>query len=197
MGQQSQSFSRTKAEFNPQRPIVAAWSLEYLPVNVSVVFAQANDIIGSRSWMFETFITALTEIEHSFPWSVASHVIMWRDHNPGLYQNFSDAGIYPKIALAPDNGRVTQLTSALISVANIDTEVRSYEPEGNNLLLIESLNGYSAHETNTNTWSLNNVGEYHYMTKAFEAYAVWLDQNKPQAQWGKNADYTLHDRSVI
>jgi hypothetical protein len=186
-------FSRTIAVYDPKKPVVASWSLNHLPVNVSVVFAQANNIIGSRSWMFESFVSALAEVEHGFPWRVGTHVLM---SSPDVYQIFVDAGIYPAMALIPEERRITQLTSALIEEANIDTEARPFEPEGNNLLLIEALNGYAARETALNTWSLNGVTEYHYLTRAFETYAVWRDQNKADA-WGKPVDYSLQDRGVI
>jgi len=197
MAHPSQSFSRKLADFNPQRPVTAAWSLDYLPVNVSVVFGQDKRIIGSRSWMFETFVTALTEISHAFPWSVGVHCVMWAKHDPDTFKVFHDAGIYPRVALTPSDALITQITSALLESATIDLEIREFEPEGNNLLLIEALNGFAARETNLNTWSLNGVTEYHYLTRAFETYAVWLDQNKSTQEWGKAMDYTKHDRSVI
>lgn len=146
--------------------------------------------------MFESFVTALAEVEHGFPWRVGNHVVMSRSGDVDIYQVFVDAGIYPRFAIAPDEKRITQLSSALIEEANIDTEVRAFEPEGNNLLLIEALNGYAARETNLNTWSLSGTSEYHYLTRAFETYAVWRDQNKPEA-WGKPVDYKLQDRGVI
>jgi hypothetical protein len=189
----------TEAQYDPKQPVTAAWSLEYLPVNVSVVFAQGKNIIGSRSWMFETFATALSEVEHAFPWSVGAHVLMWSDHNPDLFANFSDAGIFPKTTLAPDEARITQLAGALIQSGSIDTKQRNFEEEPeNNLLLIEALNGYSARETALNTWSLTGVTEYHYLTRAFETYAVWESQNSHQHKpWGPKIDTTQHDRGVI
>jgi len=179
----------TVAEYDPRKPVTAAWSLGYLPVNVSVVFAQNKNIIGSRSWMFETFATALTEVMHSFPWTIAEHVVM-----EGV-DVFQDTNIYPRICIAPPDGRITQIASALIECANIDTKVRKFEPEGNNLLLVEALNGYAAKETNQSSWSLTGVSEYHYLTKAFETYAVW--QSQQQSDWGKPPNYRMHDRSVI
>jgi hypothetical protein len=185
----------TDAEYNPQQPVTAAWSLKYLPVNVSVIFSQGKNIIGSRSWMFETFATALSETYHGFPWMVAQHVLM--DASTDAINNFSDAGIYPRVVIPPEETRVTQLTSAAIISANIDTKIQKFEPEGNNLLLVEALNGYAARETNLNNWSLSGVSEYHYLTRAFETYAIWNHYNPTIAQWGKGTDYTQHDRSVI
>jgi len=187
LGQQN-----TKVEYDPKQPVTASWSLKYLPVNVSVMFSQGKNVIGSRSWMFETFATALSEANRDFPWMIGTHVSM---DTPEHLQNMFDAGLYPRTAICPDDP--SQITSAAIISANIDTEVRKFEPEGNNLLLVEALNGYSARETNLNTWSMTGVSEYNYLTRAFETYAVWNHHNPTSAVWGRGTDYTLHDRGVI
>jgi hypothetical protein len=187
LGQQN-----VKAEYDPKQPVVAAWSLKYLPVNVSVVFSQGKNVIGSRSWMFETFATALAETQRDFPWMVGSHVSM---DKPEALQNMFDAGLYPRTVICLDDP--SQITSAAIISANIDTEVRKFEPEGNNLLLVEALNGYAARETNLNNWSMSGVSEFHYLTRAFETFAVWNHYNPTTAQWSRGTDYTQQDRGVI
>lgn len=187
----------TEVSYDPKKPVTAAWSLDHLPINVSVVFAQGTNIIGSRSWMFETFADALSEVEHAFPWSVGNHVLMWESHKPDVFANFADAGIFPKVALAPDAGRITQLTSAMIAQSTIDTAQRNFEEDENNLLLVEALNGYAAKETALSSWSLAGVTEYHYLTRAFETLAVWNHQNRESAGWGKAPSTQQHDRGVI
>lgn len=184
------------ADWDPRQPVTCAWSLKYHPVNICCVFAQGTKILGSRSFMFESFSACLAEVEHAFPWQVGRHVLMPTD--PEQITMFTDAAIWPHTIIEPSRSRIVHFTDSLIEQCTIDSASRPFDTEGNNLLLVEALNGYSARETNLNTWSLEGVSEYHYLTSAFETYAVWFHTHAGEfSGWGPAPNYKLTDRRVI
>lgn len=184
--------------YNPSKPVQAAWSLKHYPVNISVVFAQGENIIGSLSFMFEDFATVLSEVSHSVPWTIANHILLAGSVSDANIAIFQDSGIYPRVVTETREQAVIANTTSFIGRAYFDTLARPYEKDGNNLLLIDSLNGYCAKETALNAWSLSGVSEHEYLVHAIETYAQWFKQNSVLNQpWGKPPNYTLQDRAVI
>jgi hypothetical protein len=188
---------RTDAAYDPNKLVTAAWSFKYAPVNISVVFAQGNNVIGSRSWHFEDFQECYADTRRSFPWNPAVHTVM---RGNGVDADmFDQHDISPDfIAEAPDPILIANARSFLRR-ANIDQQARKIEAKDvtNNFLLHESLNGYVATDRGPNAWAMSGISESHYLCSAFETYATWIRKNPTDTQWGKAPDYTLHDKATI
>lgn len=184
--------------YDPAKPVQAAWSLKHYPVNISVIFAQGENIIGSSSYMFEDFATVLSEVSHSVPWTIANHILLSDSVSDANIDIFRNSGIFPRIITESRKQTIIANTASFIGRAHFDTLARYYEKEGNNVLLIDSLNGYSAKETSFNAWSLTGVTEHEYLAHALETYAQWYKITGGQTDaWGKAPSYHLQDRAVI
>src|SRR5690606_23497929 len=134
--------------------------------------------IGSKSWPFELLATCIAEVRTLFPWRVATHVLP-PDNDPPIWQQvFADQHIQrvEQIYPVPDQTRIV-LTQRLLPRMRVDTAPRPWEPQGNNTLLLDSLNGYSVTESaRPETFTLHIAPTFEqYLTRAVENYAVWLE----------------------
>ena len=191
---------RNAAVYDPSKLVTAAWSFRYAPVNISVVFAQGDNVIGSRSWHFDDFQACYADVCRSFPWDAATHCVIKSDDLD--LDHFDNLGVYPRIIPKPDDALLAANTRTFLRRANIDMQARKFEASEitNNFLLTESLSGYAAREVagQPNAWTMAGVTEYHYLTHAFETYAMWAKKNPLNGDvWGKGQDYTIHDKGVI
>jgi hypothetical protein len=186
--------------YDPKIPVTASWSLAHMPVNISVVFSQGLNVIGSASWMFpESFSVCLSEVLSGYPWQCAEHIVMAGGMDLPEAKIFHEAGIYARVVIEPNLITLTHTTQAIIERCSIDTSPRQFE-EGtdNNLLLIDALNGYAAKETPSSAWSMAGSSSYSYLTRAFESFAVWCDrQGTTKGLWTSSPNYQQSDRAVI
>lgn len=186
--------------FLPSLPVRAAWSFDQYPINISVVLAQGDTIVGSVSYMFEEFQAVYADLVHSFPFPIAEHIVHAKSDKDASIGLFADAGIYPQVIIESDQRKIIRDTTNFLATAKIDTAKRPWAPQGNNVVLVDSLNGYQAQEKDYNTWSLSTsaMSEHDYMTHAVEAYALWYTrQGNTGQRWGKAPDYSIQDRAII
>lgn len=180
----------------------AAWALEFAPVNVSVVFFQADGnehfVIGSRSAFFLELPAFVAEVRETFPWRTHEHILppetdlIWHRLFTGL--GLSNIRHAPDM---PDNKRMLT-TQLFLSRVSIDSVSRPWDEDGNNALLIDSLNGYRVKElaSHSDVFTMNVVATHEqYLTRAVEHYAAWHSQRRHG--WRKPPDYRQHDRGVI
>lgn len=186
-------------------PVFASWSIEYAPINVSVAFFQQSGSgwhnIGSRSFMFTELDEALADVRSGFPWRVAEHVVphdQW-----GVYQElFNDHGIFASETVPMDLQPTSLVTQAFLSRLHVDNVPRRFErvtPEQNNLLLVDSLNGYRLQEISRNAddFSLTMFQSFErYLARAVENFACF-ERTLGSGEWGPAPDYSTHDRAVI
>ncbi len=185
-------------------PVVATWALEFAPVNVSVVFLQTDGnehfAIASRSWFFEELARCLAEVREVFPWRVGEHVLPPED-KPYIWQRiFADQKLFntthaPKL---PDNQRML-VTQRFLRRLHIDTVPRPWDEDGNNALLVDSLNGFRVKElaSHSDVFTLNPLGTHEqYLSRALEHFAA-LELEQPSEEWGPAPSYAKHDRAVI
>lgn len=191
--------------YDPVFPVSAAWALEFAPVNLSVVFVQRDGnehfVIGSRSWFFDELGACLAEIREAFPWRVSEHVLPPEDEPRVWELAFADARLLnTEHAPALPDGKRMMLTQRLLARVHIDTAVRAWEPDGNNSLLLDSLNGYRVKElaSHSDAFTMNILGTHEqYLSRALEHYAAWDWRGGSADKWGRAPDYSLHDRAVI
>lgn len=194
--------------YEPRLSVVAAWALEFAPVNVSVVYVQPDGneffCIGSRSWMFEELAHCMAQAREIFPWRAAEHVLppeasggdrIWLD----TFESFGYSNAVNVEAL-PDNKRML-LLQQLLGRLHIDTAPRAWEPDGNNALLIDSLNGYRMKELGgqSDVYTMHPLASFEqYLSRALEHFANW-ERGEALSPWesDKPQDYRNHDRSVI
>lgn len=199
-----------RVAFDPAMPVTAAWNLENMPANASVVFFQelGNEvaIIGSRSWMFPRSISECFGELDAFPWQAARHVIRIDDENvwPRL---FLDYGL--RVGQTREHstfGKSTAVTAALLERASIDTTPRPWldaVEASNNELLVDSLNGYRAKELERVDGGGENfddkpvVSYERYFARAVELYAAWHWARHRRRGPGRPLDYSQQDRAVI
>ncbi len=194
-----------RASYDARFPVSAAWALEFSPVNVSVVFMQCDGnehfCIASRSWMFEPIADCVAELRTLFPWKVTEHILP-PEPEPRVWELvFTDLRLLntehaPEL---PDAKRMI-LAQRFLSRLHVDTLPRPWEPDGNNGLLVDSLNGYRVKElaSHSDVFTMNVLGTHEqYLTRALEHYAAWEWRGAPSASWGKPQDYSQSDRAVI
>lgn len=186
-------------------PVSASWALEFAPVNVSVLFMQTDGnehyAIASRSWYFEELANCLAEVREVFPWRVSEHVLP-PEEEPRLWrQTFTDYRLLNTVYAPkwPDAKRML-VTQRLLRRLHIDTVPRPWDEEGNNELLVDSLNGYRVKElaSHADVFTLNVLGTHEqYLTRALEHYAAREYANPIRFEWGPAPNYTQHDKAVI
>lgn len=186
--------------YNPRYEVIASWALEFMPTNCSVVFVQPIGdechIIGSRSYMFTQLATAVADARTTFPWQASQHLVPYTKNSDWL-EMFKDLGIRNATQVVNrDLAIQVTITQALLGRCWIDTESRVFEPDGNNEILIDSLNGYSVREIVEDQFSANPIEwQYQaYMVRALERFAVW-ERKRPK--WSRKPNYTELDRAVI
>lgn len=193
-----------RAGYDAAFPVMATWALEFAPVNVSVVFLQADGneyfAIASRSWFFEELARCLAEIREVFPWRVAEHVLP-PEAEPFVWRRmFEDQKLHntqhaPKLA---DNQRML-VTARFLRRLHIDTVPRAWDEDGNNALLVDSLNGFRVKELAAfaDVFTVNPLGTHEqYLSRALEHFAA-LELERPLEEWGPAPNYANHDRAVI
>lgn len=186
-------------------PVSAAWALEFAPVNVSVLFMQTNGnehfCIASRSWFFEELARCLAECREVFPWRVTEHLLPPEEEPHVWLRVFRDQRLYnaqhaPRL---PDNKRML-ITQRFLPRLHVDTTPREWDEDGNNALLIDSLNGYRVKElaSHSDVFTMNVLGTHEqYLTRALEHYAAQEFLRPSDEQWSPPPDYRLHDKAVI
>lgn len=192
-----------RAGYDAAFPVSATWALEFAPVNVSVLFMQRDgnqhQCIGSRSWFFGELADCVAESREVFPWRVSRHLIPPDEHGVWLtvFQRLELHNVEHAPAF-PDNQRML-IAQLFLSRLSIDTASRQWEPDGNNALLVDSLNGYRVKElaSHSDAFTLNPLGTHEqYLTRALEHYAAW-DWRRPAASWGPKPDYSKDDRRQV
>lgn len=194
-----------RAGYDAAFPVSASWSLEFAPVNVSVLFVQRDGnehyVIGSHTWFFEELARALAEVREVYPWRVASHLIP-PEREPFVWQTiFRDQHLHnvEHAPVLPDGQRML-VTQRFLPRVHVDTVPREWAVEGNNAELIDALNGYRVKEVpgQSNVFSMNVLGSHEqYLTRALEHYAAHDFLNPPGDAWGPAPNYAAHDRAVI
>ncbi len=187
--------------YNPRYEVIAAWQVEFLPVNCSVIFVQPRGdevhIIGSESFMFEQLSTAVSDVQNKLPWQASKHLVPYDDESFWVGA-FRDLGLHHAAQVVERPLAITTvITQALLGRCWIDTEVRLWAEEGNNQLLIDSLNSYSVRERNEEEFTTIPLEwQYQqYLVRALERYAVW-DRRKSRLQ-SRRPNYKQHDLAVI
>lgn len=186
-------------------PVVASWALEFAPVNVSVVMLQSDGnehyAIASRSWFFDELARCVPELREVFPWRVAIHLLP-PEKEPRVWEGvFADLRLLntehaPEL---PDNKRML-ITQRFLPRLHIDTQPRAWDEDGNNALLVDSLNGYRVKElaSHTDVFTMNVLGTHEqYLARALEHYAAWDWHASRASAWNKPQDYSQWDRAVI
>lgn len=172
--------------YNAAYPVHAAWSLEFFPTNVSVVFFQPtrdeHTCIASDSWPFEGLAECIA-MARNYPWPIDEHIIPPEDPPKIWVEMFADKGLYrvQHAPFLPTQARIA-LTQRFLSRVVIDTVARPWAPAGNNAALIDSLNAYSVTETAQPDMFTTNIAPTVevYLARAVEHYAAWVWANDKQ-----------------
>ena len=186
--------------FDPRYEVIASWAPEFLPVNCSVIFAQPRGdevhIIGSASYMFETLANAVAKARTEYPWRASRHLIPHTESREWLLL-FNDLGLRATPVVDRVYSVTTAITQALLARVYIDTQARSFAPDGNNEILIDSLNGYSVRERSEDQFTTRPMEwQYQeYLVRAMERYATW-DRFK-RHRTSRPPNYVQQDRAVI
>jgi hypothetical protein len=157
--------------------------------------------IASRSWFFEELARCIAEVREVFPWKTAEHLIPPEDEPFAWERIFREQQLHntehaPRL---PAN-QLMLVAQRFLPRLHIDTEARAWEPDGNNSLLVDSLNGYRVKElsSHTDVFTMNVLGTHEqYLTRALEHYAAHEFANPAGEKLGPPPDYRLHDRAVI
>lgn len=200
----------TAVPYDPSLPVYAIWDIGWAD-HLACVFVQPKGtedrFVGSRSWRFTTISDALNDIRNSFPWAgrIHTHAVPW-DATRGspetgntVAEVFENLGEGCEVVARVSVHEGIELTRRLLATALIDTESRPWAPDGNNLLLVESLTGYRAEaakqpdvfqKTPLHSW------ESH-LSDAVRYYAVFKEMGGVQARhWGPRPDYSAADRAA-
>lgn len=186
--------------FDPRYEVVASWAPEFLPVNCSVIFLQPRGdeahIIGSESFIFERLADCIAKVRTGYPWRAGRHLVPATDDN-AWGKLFGDLGLRATPVLQRDYAIATVITQALLGRVYIDTQARPWAPEGNNELLIDSLNGYSVREKTEDVFTTQPLEwQYQrYLVSALERYACWDCLQRSRRTRAPN--YAQQDRAVI
>jgi len=167
------------AGYEPLRPVVAAWSLEFAEATAAV-FAQlvGNQvrIIGSRSWDFAPLSDCFADVRASMPWKVCDVNVLPPETSGAWAEIFAEAELWTEYAPEMSQVATVTITRELFPLLQIDQAARPWEPEGNNVKLIESLNGYRAEpmRKSPDTFSLRPSHSWEvYLARALELLALW------------------------
>lgn len=169
----------TVAAYEPLRPVVAGWCLEFAEA-FAAVFAQlvGNEVrvIGSRIWHFKPVSFCLADIKETMPWARADVNVLPPESDGAWAGVFDQAGQWCDYARNVSDIARVQITRELFPVLSIDEAARAWEPDGNNLLLIESLNSYGADLSRGSAETFTAKPKHSwevYLVRAFEMLAVW------------------------
>lgn len=185
-------------------PVSASWALEFAPVNVSVVMFQCDGnehfAIGSRSWFFEELAGCIAQLREEFPWRVAEHILP-PEKDPRVWELcFTDQRLFNTVHAPelPDNKRML-LTQRFLRRLHIDTQPRPWDEDGNNALLVDSLNGYRVKElaNHSDVFTMNILATHElYLARALEHYAAWEWREGSAPEWSTPVNYAAHDKAV-
>lgn len=171
---------RSVAVYEPLKPVIASWSLEY-PECTAVIFFQESGnqvrVIGSRSWDFAALHECFADIDSTMPWKKAAKNILPPVDDGGVWCNlFSEADLKSEYAPLFSELAVVSATRELIPLLSVDMAPRDWEHEENNMDLVDSLNSYGADpmKNRSNTFSANaSHSRSVYLSRALEIFAAW------------------------
>jgi phage terminase large subunit len=200
----------TAVTHDPKFPVYCVWDLGWVD-HLTCIFIQPHgnesNVIGSRSWRMTTIPDALADIRKTFPWEADTHVLPWDAAKSSLetgstwQQVFEDQRCQTEIAPKVSVFEGIEQVRLFLPTCSIDIEKRPWAPDGNNLLLIESLTGYRTElrkgqpgvfqRSPAHTW------ESH-LADALRYYAVFRSSGGlTLGEWGPAPDWSRHDRAVI
>lgn len=181
--------------YDPSFPVVASWSFK--PSMIVAAFAQfkGNEtaFIGSRSWPLTPLHECLAQCQ-ALPWRAPVNVI-GVDDDAAVFDNFGQ-----QIARADAPANFTTAawnTNAMLERASIDTVSRPFAGDTeNNLLLVDSLNGYALPKRADGSFGDSPADGYErHMAAAVERLAAYQKTARHSKRVPRN--YANFDRAVI
>lgn len=193
-------------EYDPARPVFAAWDLGFSDELVVLMFQRngtAHNLIGSRAYQFTKFEDALADLTQAFPWSIEKHLLPHdtasRTMQGLVIEMFEKFGTEVSIVERADTTKGIEVVRELFPSLWIDNAVRAWSPAGNNARFLEAIGGYRAASTKHGVYSRTPVHswESHYMD-ALRYYALACAVGETtKTKWGPAPDYRNSDRAIV
>ena len=185
--------------FDPQLPLYAAFDRSTASVLACVLVqpdGNMHNIVGSKCFDNMTVQECFAELREIFPFAnKISKAIM----PPGAnIENVSVAGV--EFELAPSEPLIEgiDIVRHYLPLTRIDVQLQAWADEGNNIDLINSLQGYRAEVDPHNVEMFKKLPEFIpeiFLANAFLNYCVFSHRGGTDDEWSRELDYTLHDRA--
>lgn len=195
----NESKRRGAFGYDPQLPLYAAFDRSTSSVLACVLVqpvGNMHNIVASKTWENMTIQNSFSDLREMLPFgNKISKAIM----PPGAnIDHFKVQGVefYP----APDQPLIDgiDIVRHYLPLTRVDVQIQAWAEEGNNIELLNSLQGYraqpDANHVDMFTQRPAFVPEI-WLANAFLNYCVFADSGGVNEDWSSKPDYTLQDRS--
>jgi len=186
--------------FNPRLPLYAAFDRSTASILACVMVqpdGNMHNIVGSRTFENMTVQESFAELRELYPFAgKISKAIM----PPGAnLDHIAVPGV--EFELSPTEPLVEgiDIVRNHIPLTRIDVQIQPWAEEGNNIDLINSLQGYRAEADPKNLEMFKRLPEFVpeiYLANAFLHYCLFANRGGTDAEWSSDIDYTLNDRGA-
>ncbi len=186
--------------YDPKLPLYAAFDRSTASVLACVMVqpdGNMHNIVGSRCFDNMTVQECFAELREIFPFAKKiSKAIM--PHGANI-EDISVAGV--EFELAPNEPLIEgiDIVRNYLPLTRIDVQLQPWAEEGNNIDLINSLQGYRAEADPHNTEMFKKLPEFVpeiFLANAFLNYCLFSRRGGTTDDWSRALDYTLHDRAA-
>ncbi len=184
--------------FNPQLPLFAAFDRSTASVVACVLMqpdGNMHNVVGSQVFDNMTIQESFVELRELYPFAnKISKAIMPPSAN---IESLSVPGV--EFELCPSEPLIEgiDIVRNYLPLTRIDVQIQPWAEEGNNIDLINSLQGYRAETDPHHTEMFKRLPEFVpeiHLANAFLNYCVFADRGGTDDDWSPALDYTLHDR---
>ena len=199
MSELNNSKRRGPYGYNPSLPLFAAFDRSTSSVLACVLVqpdGNMHNIVGSMTWENMTVSDSFTALRELMPFARnISKAIM----PPGAnLEKYEVAGV--EFECAPEQQLIDgiDIVRNLLPLTRIDVQIQTWAEEGNNIDLLNSLQGYRAATDPNHPDMYRMQPEFVpeiYLANAFLHYCLFADAGGAVDTWTPPLDYTLQDRA--
>lgn len=186
--------------YNPRLPLFAAFDRSTASVLGCVMVqpeGNMHNIVASRTFENMTVQESFAELRELMPFTKnISKAIM----PPGAnLDHISVAGV--EFELTPTEPLIEgiDIVRNYLPMTRIDVQIQPWAEEGNNIDLINSLQGHRAQEAPRNPFMFKHLPEFVpeiFLANAFMNYCIFSHLGGTEDGWSPACDYTLQDRAA-
>ena len=200
MTELNDSTRRGAFGYDPSLPLFAAFDRATASVLGCVLVQPSgnmHNIVASQTWENTTVGEAFIWLKNFLPFGKnIQKAIMPPTAN---LDNFKVSGV--EFEAAPNQPLIEAIDTVrrYLPLTRIDVQIQKWAEEGNNIELLNSLQGYRADDDPKAPGMYKLTPAFVpeiYLTKAFMNYCLFADSGGIDDEWGPAPDYALQDRAA-